>query len=79
MTQRLAEAIREMSPEALAQLEDFAVFLKEHKPKPAEKPRYLSLSWAGSLSHLKDQYASGVDLAHDINRQRADDAVRSGK
>jgi len=79
MTQRLAAAIREMSPEALAELEDFAEFLQQRKPKPAEPPRYLSLSWAGSLSHLKDQYASGVELAHDINRQRAEDAVRDGK
>ena len=73
MTQRLAAAIREMSPEALAELEDFAEFLQQRKPRTLTGPaRRLRMDWAGALSHLKDQYASGVELQHAIVDEWAD-------
>jgi hypothetical protein len=74
MTAKLAQAIREMSPEALRELEDFAEFLSKQKPRQHTTDRRLSLNWAGGLSDLKDQYASGVELAHAIRDEWADSA-----
>ncbi|HEV7298206.1 MAG TPA: DUF2281 domain-containing protein [Tepidisphaeraceae bacterium] len=74
MTKRLEQAINGMSPDAIRELEDFAEFLQSRRPNPeqAVPDRRLSLSWAGGLAHLRDQYASGVELAHAIRDEWAD-------
>jgi hypothetical protein len=67
---RLEEIMDSLSPEAQREVEDFAEFLAKRRPQNGEsnlsstdlKAKHLSLSWAGGLRHLKDQYKSGLEL-----------------
>ena len=77
---RLAQATAKLSTDQLHEVADFAAFLAEGR-KPAasrEKPsvsasegprRFDTSKLYGALSHLKGQYASGVELQHAIMRE----------
>ena len=67
----LEKLIEELPPELQQEVEDFARFLLETKVRPVagqarDKP---TLSWAGALSDLRDQYTS-VELQHEISSSR---------
>lgn len=60
----LAEKIEALPPRLQREVEDFVDFLHE-RHAPTSPGRTLDQSWAGALSHLKDQYTS-VELQHEI-------------
>lgn len=72
MTPRLQNALRRLPPEKIEALADFAEFLatREGADMPDGTDR-MTLAWAGALADERDRYASGVDLAHAISRERA--------
>ena len=61
-TGKLEDLIRELPPEGVGELEDFARFLRG---KYSSDSRPLTLSWKGALKDLRDQYTS-VELQHKL-------------
>ena len=55
-TPTLEELIERMDPQDLQELRDFAEFLVVRQSSRGSRP--INQSWAGALSHLKDQYTS---------------------
>lgn len=76
MTARLEKVLRELSPEEIEKVSDFAEFLASRQPVSLEQARLL-LDWAGAAASLKDRYASGVDAAHDALNIMAESAERN--
>jgi hypothetical protein len=54
--QTLEELAAQLDPQNLQELRDFAEFLVCRRNTRGAKP--IGQSWAGALSHLKDQYSS---------------------
>jgi len=67
------ELIRELPPEAQAQVRDFAVFLFEKNTRKGRGKA--EFKWAGAAGDLRDRYTS-VQLQHKISEWRigADEA-----
>ncbi len=55
-TKSLEELAAQLDPQNLQELRDFAEFLVVRRNARGSKP--VGQSWAGALSHLKDQYTS---------------------
>lgn len=54
--QGLEELIRELPPELLQEVHDFAQFLLDTKVR--RKQKKLRLNWAGALREFRDQFTS---------------------
>ena len=68
---RIEEIVRTLPHDLQKEVEDFARFLAErHEQTKKNQPRRRldTRGWAGALAHLRDKYASGVDLQHDLYR-----------
>jgi hypothetical protein len=69
----LEEVMRDLSPEAQAEVKDFAEFLRNKSVRKGKgKARF---KWAGAAKDLRDKYTS-VQLQHKISEWRigADEA-----
>jgi hypothetical protein len=58
MTARLENALKQLPPDALEEVADFAEFLASRRvgsvEATSERPPRLKLNWAGALSDLKE-------------------------
>ena len=68
MTARLEKAIKQLPPEKLEELANYAELLVERtRAGAAARPMF---RWAGALADLKDQYTS-VELQHKASDWRS--------
>lgn len=63
MTARLSKAIKQLPPDAVERVADYAESLLVEKPKSDTSK--MTLSWMGGLADMADQYDS-VSLQHEI-------------
>lgn len=75
MTARLEKAIRQLPPEKIRQLEEYAESLADTALNLKAKPP--KLDWVGAASGLGKKYADGVEAAHDATRIRIEKATRA--
>lgn len=69
MTSRLENALRQLPPDQIEKVAEFAESLarRTHQPATAEpKPKYLKLDWVGMAADAYPEHASGVEAAHAV-------------
>jgi hypothetical protein len=68
MSPRPEEALRILPADKVEEVAQFAERLAaKHQSAPN---RFLEISWKGAAKNLRDDYASGVDMAHEALRLR---------
>ena len=65
MTERLKNAIEQLSPAQLERLAEYAESLVA-QPGEREQPQFLKLDWVGKAADAYPEHASGVEAAHAI-------------
>ncbi len=77
MTARLEKAIRQLPPEKVEELADYAEFLADRLARAqADKPSFLQLSWRGAAAELAAEYPTSVDAAHAATGMIAENVER---
>lgn len=65
MAPRLEEALKDLPAAKVEEVAQFAEHLAALYRQQNKQVRFLKIGWAGAAKALRDQYASGVDMAHD--------------
>ena len=75
MTKRLEDALRQLPPDAVEQVADFAEFLARRCTSTV--PQKLKLDWVGAAADAYPEHTSGVDAARAAGQLMGEAVERS--